>query len=94
MKAIELLTRTGREGPCDGQRLAVVARRAMELEHGSVALDMESTSVNSSAEVAEDLRIHGIIVPEISRLHSVDIDVYLHLHLRFFPKAGVMFRLD
>jgi hypothetical protein len=62
-KAVDLLSRSGREGPFDGRRLGVVAQRAVELETNIVS------GINDEGE-------SGVshMVPEMHRLHSAGFE--------------------
>jgi hypothetical protein len=63
MKAVDLLNRSGREGPFDGKRLAVVAQRAVEQE----------TDICNGIGNDVDGRVSHV-APERHRLHSAGID--------------------
>ena len=60
LKALRLLEKTGREGPFDGPRFAVLAKRVIELETGP-----DTTADNDISTV----------VAEQARLHTIGIDV-------------------
>jgi hypothetical protein len=62
-KAVDLLSRSGREGPFDGKRLAVVAQRAVGLE------------TNISRSIGDEGK-GGVshVVPEKHRLHSAGFE--------------------
>ena len=56
-QAIELLDRSGREGPFDGKLLAAVARRAAEIEEAQYQFPFPRNILPS--DIAEDVRVHG-----------------------------------
>ena len=58
-EAVELLKRSGRDGPFDGKRLAIVAQRALELEINTVNGMSNDGEGGVSSVVPEKHRIHG-----------------------------------
>jgi hypothetical protein len=64
LEAVKLLQMTGREGPFDGRKFFVVARRVVELE----------TGISNPSDVNGNI-VQRKLIPESMRVHSAGIDV-------------------
>lgn len=80
LEAIELLSKSGRNGPFDGSVLAAVARRAVDLEHSTLDDKLDDQSILSSL-VPERSRICGCgpDVEALARLDDQSIKAYFSL---------------
>ena len=78
LRAISLLRKTGREGAFDGQRVAVVARRAVELEIGYLDTLEQNPETRHTSSVPERMRLHGAnsAMPDSLEAMATDVLAY------------------
>ena len=80
-RALGLLEQAGRDGPCDGKKYAILARRAMDIEE-SIFVTVEG---NEST-------LHATRVPETYRLHTAGIEKVLMSHGNSWTLSAVFSR--